>query len=877
MIDLNILNPYLMRLRQIESGGDPNAVNKSTGAAGPYQFIGSTAQQYGVTDPTDIVQSTVGAINLTENNDRTLSKLLGRQATPGEWYLAHQQGSGGASALLSNPDKKAVDVLTPLYGGKRNIALQAVTGNGGTADMTAGDFSKLWTDKFSDIGAAPDRVSPDAVTGAATAPDQTAPSTFSGNSGDWMDQAGTQVAQADTGSASDAAPGLLGQFQKDTAASGAGTAQPDIPAQPANLLEQFQQDSVNASQKKPAFAGGDRPPVPQMQGFWRTPAIIGTGLAEGLARTVALPADLMHKADVWMQGILPGSRYAGHEQDVPNPLGYASISKPFEAAGIVNRPDLDPSAMTEGERLTSAVSQGVGASLPFAALGGPLAAARLLASGAGSGAGAYEGGKYYGVPGAIIGGLLGGVGIDVGVGGVGKLGGLAMGARTPLLQSYQDLGISPNMVGNITQNPATQFAAEFAGKMPGGVGRMQEAARKFVSGFGDAVQRTADKISPEQTMVQAGETLQGASRDWITKTLPAKNNIAWAPVNAKIAPDAPVSLDNYRNALERVTSSMAGMPETAEALRPAPAKALLDALNKDVPPGKATTWATAHSLLQHLGDKMGTPEFVASIGQKNLKQLYGSILDDMSKTADAADVLPYFNQARRISTANYAFRDNVLSRFVRASNPLLESIAPENAAAAALKSGSLLTQLRTEMPKATDALAAVELRGFGARPAEAAPEGAPATGAPTSPGKFVTDLQTARLKRPEGTLALYGGNKDVQDLADVAASAKAAQKFANTSGTAGHAALSHMISAGFGGLAAMLHSGDLSKEAAIGLTAAGAVPAANWTLARAVTSPFLARLAGTPSLLPRNVPRSLVPAVYLSSGGASSGQTLPQK
>lgn len=122
-----------------ESGGDVSKVNPKSGAAGKYQFTASTAAQYGLT-PADLtskdpaVQAKVDdAFNrFTADNRTALTASLGRPPTPGETALAHQQGAQGAAALLANPDASAVSV----------VGQAAVLDNGGTADMTAGQFAE---------------------------------------------------------------------------------------------------------------------------------------------------------------------------------------------------------------------------------------------------------------------------------------------------------------------------------------------------------------------------------------------------------------------------------------------------------------------------------------------------------------------------------------------------------------------------------------------------------------------------------------------------------------------------------------------------------------------------------------------------------------
>ncbi len=129
-VDANTLST----LAQLESGGDVNAKNPNSSASGPFQFIKSTAAQYGLENPFDPMQSADAAARLTRDNTQGLQQTLGREPNMGEIYLAHQQGLGGARQLLQNPNARAVDV----------VGADAVRLNGGTPDMTAGQFAQLW-------------------------------------------------------------------------------------------------------------------------------------------------------------------------------------------------------------------------------------------------------------------------------------------------------------------------------------------------------------------------------------------------------------------------------------------------------------------------------------------------------------------------------------------------------------------------------------------------------------------------------------------------------------------------------------------------------------------------------------------------------------
>lgn len=131
---------YLSRVWQIESRAGRDTYNPKSGAAGDFQFIPSTAKAYNLTDPYDFNQSADAAARFARDNANVLRNRLGREPSAGELYLAHQQGAGGASKLLSNPDAPAGQV----------VGTKAVAWNGGDPNAPASQFAAKWTAKFSD-------------------------------------------------------------------------------------------------------------------------------------------------------------------------------------------------------------------------------------------------------------------------------------------------------------------------------------------------------------------------------------------------------------------------------------------------------------------------------------------------------------------------------------------------------------------------------------------------------------------------------------------------------------------------------------------------------------------------------------------------------
>lgn len=104
---------FLGRTMQLESQGDPLAYNKGSKASGLFQFIPSTAAAYDLKDPFNPTDNIDRAVRLTRDNEAALRKALGREPTDAELYLAHNQGAGGASSLLTGKGVKAGDVTAP--------------------------------------------------------------------------------------------------------------------------------------------------------------------------------------------------------------------------------------------------------------------------------------------------------------------------------------------------------------------------------------------------------------------------------------------------------------------------------------------------------------------------------------------------------------------------------------------------------------------------------------------------------------------------------------------------------------------------------------------------------------------------------------------
>jgi uncharacterized protein (TIGR02594 family) len=147
---------FLAQVRQIESSGNPN---KRTGSyAGEFQLSEADFRKYGgkgsITDPE---QNALAAANKFADLSKKFTARFNREPTPGELYLMHQQGEGGAAAHISNPDRPAWQSMASTAEGRQRgeaWAKQAIWGNltpeakrqfGSVDNVTSRQFVEFWS------------------------------------------------------------------------------------------------------------------------------------------------------------------------------------------------------------------------------------------------------------------------------------------------------------------------------------------------------------------------------------------------------------------------------------------------------------------------------------------------------------------------------------------------------------------------------------------------------------------------------------------------------------------------------------------------------------------------------------------------------------
>lgn len=144
---------YFVRTLGLESGFNALAKNPKSSAFGLGQMLDTTWAKYGRGDRSDPEAQIDAVIRFTRDNFNSFVSANNRNPSNGELYLMHQQGFGGANALLSNPDQNAIDVLTRVTG-SRSRAVSSIANNlpadlaRYSGNMTSRQFTTFWMSKF---------------------------------------------------------------------------------------------------------------------------------------------------------------------------------------------------------------------------------------------------------------------------------------------------------------------------------------------------------------------------------------------------------------------------------------------------------------------------------------------------------------------------------------------------------------------------------------------------------------------------------------------------------------------------------------------------------------------------------------------------------
>lgn len=131
---------FLGRITWVESGHKPVMNSQGSGAAGYYQVMPGTQKEMGLKNPNDPIESTEKSAARFANLSKQMENALGRAPTEFELYMAWQQGLGGATQHLLNPNGNATKAAAGIPA--------AISMNGGNPNMTSGQFVDYWRQRW---------------------------------------------------------------------------------------------------------------------------------------------------------------------------------------------------------------------------------------------------------------------------------------------------------------------------------------------------------------------------------------------------------------------------------------------------------------------------------------------------------------------------------------------------------------------------------------------------------------------------------------------------------------------------------------------------------------------------------------------------------
>jgi len=119
------LNPFLRKVAQVESGGNPAAKNPTSSATGLYQFTDSTWKgvvnqlglKYNLEDRKDPKKADLVMREFTRLNESYIKPVVGRELNDADRHLGHFLGAGGARTFFkgynAEPNAPVSSVLSP--------------------------------------------------------------------------------------------------------------------------------------------------------------------------------------------------------------------------------------------------------------------------------------------------------------------------------------------------------------------------------------------------------------------------------------------------------------------------------------------------------------------------------------------------------------------------------------------------------------------------------------------------------------------------------------------------------------------------------------------------------------------------------------------
>jgi hypothetical protein len=458
----------------------------------------------------------------------------------------------------------------------------------------------------------------------------------------------------------------------------------------------------------------------------------------------------------------------------------AAIDRGAEALGINTKPKED----TTRQKIMAGGGRGLGAGAMF----GPAAAIPGAVGGA-SGSAAKEGVAALGggetaqnladIGGGLVGGSVAGSVQNTVAKGVNMARGAAP-AATPQLQAMQAEGVTPRMVGDATGSNVAKQATAFMKDAPVTGGIIRKAAQQSIDELAIAADRTAGKLGAATSRADAGQAITAGVQNY-TRTVAATAERLFGALRQVMPGTTPVQASNTINTVGDVSSALAQMPKTSNALTPS----LFKSIGDDLATNGSPSFATLSRLRTEIGKKLSDPMLVDDVGRADLKRIYGALTDDL-KTAVSANP----QAARLFDISNEYYKKQM--QFIEGSFQKLAAhgVNPETLYQWATSEGRIGATRLAALKKAMGNdefgnVSAVVFRGLGA----------PGGNAPFDPATFVRNWDKGLSQSAKKVLFDGDHRESIDRIALIAKEMQQTGALANSSRTAGTAQLLTWIGA----------------------------------------------------------------------------------
>lgn len=245
------------------------------------------------------------------------------------------------------------------------------------------------------------------------------------------------------------------------------------------------------------------------------------------------------------------------------------------------------------------------------------------------------------------------------LGGVGRAASAAFNPmKQNIVQAYRNLKLPIPSVGSATGGKGGAIYENAIGSLIGGTQNMERAAARGASGLQDALDREAARMAggtAAATPYELGQVAKDA----------AAASLKWfRQQNAQFYDDftnkwgsAPASLRNVKTVIDDMTANLA--PESAARLK-AQLAALLQHELADEAAGNLNV-ATVKAARTRIGDALDSPSVVdtSSVGQGQLRRLYGALADDYRAGITDPDALRSLSAHNAWETGQHQAREHL--------------------------------------------------------------------------------------------------------------------------------------------------------------------------------------------------------------------------